>query len=404
MKKNQLLSVCLMVSILFLSFPLYAQKTDTASIVLPSIIQLNSEPPDAQIYIDGAFAGVTPFQEQIVPGNHRIVVKKEMYLADSVDMFIPNGSTKVKQFDLKANYGVAEIQTTPVQGAEVFLNNVFVGITPYVSQRMISGQYSFRIEKKMYKTVSLNLILEKGAINTQVIALPVNFGTLNVRSTKSNILIDGKPAGKDECTIQLDSGKHLVRAERSFQYSPVEQLVDIEVSTTRLLELNPKPRYGSLSVIVEPHNASDADVSVSDELKGKAPLVMQSLIGDYTVHVSKNAYLSELQEITVRENEHTKVKFDLITVEESRRRSINNWKRSKWISAGVGLFAAGTSAYLNYRVNGHYQSYVSAKTTERALYFRERTNTTNRYFSISIGVLGTAAITSLYSWIKEGSF
>ena len=286
----------------------------------------------------------------------------------------------------------------------MFINDVFVGITPFVSQRMPSGRHSLRVVKRMYKTVTGQIVLGKGMTSTQTIALPVNFGTLHVRSPKSNIYINGELTGKDDYTTILEAGKYLIRAERSFQYSPVEQEANIVVNSSLTFELNPKPRYGSISVIVEPYGANDAEVIVNDEQKGKAPLVLQSLIGSYVIQVNKDKYLNVRQEISVRENENTKVKFELVTVEESRRNSINSWNRSKWISTAIGLLAAGTSVYFNYQANAQYHSYSSATTTERALFFREKTKTSNVYFSVSLAVFGTSAITSMYSWFKETSF
>jgi hypothetical protein len=398
------LSVLVLFFILVIAVPLSGQNADTTAIRLPSILQVNSEPKNAMVFIDGAYSGVTPFQEEIKPGNHRIVMKKELFYDDSVDMYIPEGTTKSKQFDLKANYGIADIRTTPEQGAEVFINDVFVGITPFVSQRMPSGRHSLRVVKRMYKTVTGQIVLWKGMTSTQTIALPVNFGTLHVRSPKSNIYINGELTGKDDYTTILEAGKYLIRAERSFQYSPVEQEANIVVNSSLTFELNPKPRYGSISVIVEPYGANDAEVIVNDEQKGKAPLVLQSLIGSYVIQVNKDKYLNVRQEISVRENENTKVKFELVTVEESRRNSINSWNRSKWISTAIGLLAAGTSVYFNYQANAQYHSYSSATTTERALFFREKTKTSNVYFSVSLAVFGTSAITSMYSWFKETSF
>lgn len=111
------LSVLVLFFILVIAVPLSGQNADTTAIRLPSILQVNSEPKNAMVFIDGAYSGVTPFQEEIKPGNHRIVMKKELFYDDSVDMYIPEGTTKSKQFDLKANYGIADIRTTPEQGA-----------------------------------------------------------------------------------------------------------------------------------------------------------------------------------------------------------------------------------------------------------------------------------------------
>ncbi|MEZ4383539.1 MAG: PEGA domain-containing protein [Nannocystaceae bacterium] len=54
----------------------------------PQPVAIRSEPSGAQVYIDGALAGVTPFDEPLAPGVHRVELRKDGYLASALEVTV----------------------------------------------------------------------------------------------------------------------------------------------------------------------------------------------------------------------------------------------------------------------------------------------------------------------------
>ena len=368
---------------------------------LPSILHITSDPSGAKVYINNTFVGLTPFQDQMNIGTYNVIVKKEFFAEDSALMVLTAAEVKSQAFLLKAKFGIIDINSAPESGADVFLNNVHVGITPYNSQQLPEGEYSLRMTKLLFKEHLEKITLADGKTDRRIITLENNSCSITVRSAFSTIFIDGNNVGDGSHTAILEAGKHTIIADRSEQYIPIKREIILNANDVRILELEPQPRLGGVSVIVHPENAFDAEVFVNDTIAGKAPIILPLIVGTHTISVKKRNFRDEIKYFTVSEDEHTTVKFQMITLEEDHRQNINKWNYSKWISAGIGTLAIGASLYFNHKASTSYSAYSTAPTTSEAAKFRNQTNQHKTYFSISAGFASAAAITTVYSWIKE---
>ncbi|HAP34768.1 MAG TPA: hypothetical protein DCQ28_02060 [Bacteroidetes bacterium] len=369
--------------------------------VLPSILHITSAPSGAKVYINNSFVGMTPFQEEMKIGSYKVSVKKELYSEDSAEIVVAAAEIKAHAFTLQPKFGIIEVITAPEPGANVYLNNILVGHTPYISQQLPEGEYTVRFTKHLYKTHEENFFLTAGKTDRRVVPLENNSGKVTVHSVFSTIFIDGINVGNDTHTAILDTGKHTIIADRSEQYFPAELEITLAANDIRSFELEPQPRLGGVSVIVETENATDAEVFVNDTLKGKAPTIFSMIIGTHSIAVKKNLFRDERKYFTVSENTNTTVKFQMMTLEEERLQNMSKWNSSKWISAGIDILAIGASIYFNQKASNSYSAYSSARTTADAAKLREQTNQHSRYFSISAGFVVTASAATIFSWIKE---
>lgn len=370
---------------------------------LPSILHISSEPTGAKVFINKIFVGTTPFQNELKTGSYSVSIKKEFYAEESKEFIIATGEVKTLVFSLQPKFGMMEIVSEPESGANVYLNDTLVGITPFHSQKLPEGVYTVRITKPLFKEQTAPLTLADGKTERRTFILENNACTVKVNSPLSSILIDGIKLGDNSVTAILEAGNHLIKAERSEQYIPVEQEIVMSANETKLLELEPQPRLGGISVMVETESATDAAVFVNDTLAGKAPAVFPLIIGTHSITVKKDSYKDETEYFTIIENENSTAKFQMITLEEHRLNSISKWNNSKWISAGIGLAAVGASIYFNLAAANSYSSYTSAATTEDAANFRNKTNRQSTYYSVSMGFVITATVSAVYSWFQEQS-
>lgn len=369
--------------------------------VLPSILHIITEPAGAKVFINNIDVGLTPFQGEIKTGAFSLSVKKDFYAEESKEIVIATGEVKRLAYTLQPKFGIVDIASEPESGASVYINDTLVGITPYCSQKLPEGEYTVRITKPLFKGQLEKLILADGKTIKRIFTLENNSCTVTVNSPLSSILVDGIKVGENSVTAILESGSHLIKAERSEQYIPVEQEITLSANETQLLELEPQPRLGGISVMVETENATDAAVYVNDTLAGKAPTVFPLIIGTHSITVKKDSYKDETEYFTIIENENSTAKFHMITLDEHRQNTIGKWNNSKWISAGVGIAAIGASIYFNQAAANSYSSYSSATTTESAANFRNKTNRQSTYYSVSMGFVITATVSAVYSWFQE---
>ena len=122
-------------------------------------LNINSNPPAAQVKLDGIIIGTTPLSEELdlsdksKHGPRSLILSLPEYSdrSQSIQIF-PSKNPLVINEDLKKTEGTYLIQSTP-EGAEVFIDKVYKGITPLQGYMPI-GTYS--VELKMEDYISLS--------------------------------------------------------------------------------------------------------------------------------------------------------------------------------------------------------------------------------------------------------
>jgi hypothetical protein len=161
---------------------------------------------------------------------------------------------------------------------------------------------------------------------------------------------------------------------------------------------------GSLSVLVEPAEASKAEIYVNDKLKGNAPLVLPLLIGDYSITAKQTNFLNVTEKVSMRERESVKLNLHMTTYEGSRQQKIGKWATWKWISIGTTVIATAAAVYFNSQANSNYDSYKNAGTTADADNFRSLTQKNNTIYKVSLSVGAVGLIGTIVSWIGQISY
>lgn len=168
-------------------------------------IFLDSFPQGADVYVEDLKVGITPLKikKDIV---NKVVIKKEGYIEKSLENVYVNDKITV---ELKP--GIKVFVDSSPKDAGVFLNNKYVGSTPYYGV-FESGIYTLTVSKVGYESKELKLQLTDNGINKYYIELEETkkfIGLLNSDGFEFNI--DGKYLGKNIDYILLDNNVHLVK-------------------------------------------------------------------------------------------------------------------------------------------------------------------------------------------------
>ena len=112
---------------------------------------LRPEPANANVYIDDEQVPIENglFSATMPKGEHTYRVEAPMYQADAGVVTLADEQV-IKSVTLKPKFGYMEIFSLPVQNADVYIDSVKVGTTPFRSDRMAIKEYSIRIEKETY--------------------------------------------------------------------------------------------------------------------------------------------------------------------------------------------------------------------------------------------------------------
>ncbi len=124
-------------------------------------LQVLSVPSGAAVYIDGSYRGLTPGDDlldihDLSPGTYLVAVRKPGYEDYSKSVSIQAGGIVQLTASLQPGEQTAagvEIASTPA-GADVFVNNAYVGITPLSFHEVEAGTYTVDIKMEGYQPFS----------------------------------------------------------------------------------------------------------------------------------------------------------------------------------------------------------------------------------------------------------
>lgn len=106
-------------------------------------------PADAKIFIDGKEVGDNGFASMnLMMGEHTYSVECDEYLAEK-NKTIRLDKNETINVDLKPLFGYVSITSTP-PGADVMINGVFCGMTPYMMRKVKRGNNDILIQKTGY--------------------------------------------------------------------------------------------------------------------------------------------------------------------------------------------------------------------------------------------------------------
>jgi hypothetical protein len=122
-------------------------------------LQISSTPSGAVVYLDGNYKGFTPPNDKLdindlAPGTYTLSLIKLGYQDYTTSVTLPAGkilqvSATLVPTPTPPSAASADIVSTPA-GAEVYIDNMFVGITPISFQNVTPGSYTIELRLQGY--------------------------------------------------------------------------------------------------------------------------------------------------------------------------------------------------------------------------------------------------------------
>ena len=251
---------------------------------------VKSEPPSAEIYLDGDNIGVTPaIITQILPGRYKVKIKMDGYNVwdESVDVKANKETSLTAR--LQGKDGSIVIESEPTN-AKIFIDGNNVGVTPETINNVKPGKYFIEINLDGYETWSNEINVEAEKETSLTAELTTKYGSIFLGSepTKSKIFLDGIEIGTTPANLRsVPHGKHLIEVRKD-GYNVWEKNVNIEPGKENIFTAILQVKTGSVSIKSVPKNAK---IYLDGKDVGTTPERIKSIIpGTHEVKVQMDKY------------------------------------------------------------------------------------------------------------------
>lgn len=278
-----------------------------------AIVSITTKPEGAEVLLDGAVLGTTPFLSESMPiGEQTLTIQKRFYQPQLLTMVLESKKIAKRDIRLMLGHGSLSIITDPA-GARVWIDGQSItGATPLSVDEITAGPQVIDIRKG---NISRRMAIEvehgqvtllRAALNdangspeiSQLPAATLAGLAVNSNPPGAEVFIDGAKVGSTPFKSNtVAAGIHQVKLTHKFYATSVfETELGPDAPVNRFIEL--KPGYGDLSVITEPMGAM---VFLDDKrLKEHTPLSLSQLpTGHHHIDIRKgNLRLQQEIEIT----------------------------------------------------------------------------------------------------------
>ncbi len=213
-------------------------------------LEIQSNPNNANVFLDGKPCGKTPFSDRMEQGEHKIRVELKGYNSHEQNVIVTKDEKKDVSVTLQLLPGNLNVKSNP-PGASVTLNDRQYQNSPVTIKDLLPGDYKLRVEKEGCDPVEKDVKITAGETSDVLISLDSNWGGIDLVANPPGvtIYIDGKKLGisaegEDKLTSKvfeirnLSSQEHTVRIAHK-RAVPAEKEIKVKVEKGQIAR--PKP-------------------------------------------------------------------------------------------------------------------------------------------------------------------
>ena len=209
-------------------------------------LKIFSDPPEAQITLNGINYGETPtFLDKVGGGKYRLIVAKTGYMPYEEEMRILPGEVKRIDVSLK-KMALLSVSSSPA-GADIFINGEKHGQSPAMIYVVPEISLDIKITKEGYEDKNLSLHLQQGDYKKLEVKLNESRGFVIFKVNPKGALINiGDRNYRSAETVSLLSGRYSAKVKRS---GYLAKTIDLNVQYNQ---------HKTISVRLQPKTTADA--------------------------------------------------------------------------------------------------------------------------------------------------
>ena len=282
--------------------------------LLQQFVVFNVTPENALVELDGEMLFVSGgiAQKLVKFGTYGYKVVAKDYHSQSGQVTVNDvNQKKVLDIDLSPAFGWIDITGTSVDGAAVYVDDLFVGQAPLKTERLASGTHTVKIVRPMYHNYETAVTVTDGRTTSISPRLEADFArvTLTVDGN-AEIWVNGELKGSGTWTGDLGNGSYIVECRKA-SHRPTRETITVtsSMSAAPIRLQSPQPIYGVLSIVSNP---GVADVYLDGRPIGQTPLYLpQILIGSHTIKLNKSGCADWTGNVTISEGQIAEVSATL---------------------------------------------------------------------------------------------
>ncbi|HSH51234.1 MAG TPA: PEGA domain-containing protein, partial [Bacteroidales bacterium] len=198
-------------------------------------------------------------------------------------------TTIVEEYEVPTQWVVI---TSKPEGADVFINEQYVGVAPYQAKMEI-GSYNYRIEKSMYHSEAGKFELNETSRTELKVDLKPNFGYAKINTSPeqgASVEIDGKAINivTPFTSEKLKSGQHKLKVKK-VMFKPKTLNFTISDGQTTNLNIDLEPNFAEVTIKTNP----EADIYIDDTKKGYGTVTTRLNPGLHTFEAKKDKHSSD---------------------------------------------------------------------------------------------------------------
>lgn len=222
------------------------------------LLLLKTEPPGANIIIDGVTVGQTPrlVTHLSAKDSYNVKLRKAGYQEQLIQVRFEGRKPVVREETLVLASGTVNVLSDPA-GAEVTINGIFRGTTPILVKEIPRGRAVVKFKMDGFDDEVRELAINAGDVQTLSVLLRGLPGTLRLMSVPegARFYVNDEPRGRGPLAIPgLPPGEYVVRAEMD-GYGTMTKTVTIENGASATKEFYLSNVMGRIEVCTAPVGA-----------------------------------------------------------------------------------------------------------------------------------------------------
>lgn len=277
-----------------------------------SILQINSNPSGARVYIDDVDAGTTPLTtKKVIAGEHKFEFRLPMYSTKTVThQVLSSGTTQEITETLQPNF--SSVTIIAPNNAEIYVNNEKKGVGSW-SGNLNTGDYVVEARKESHHSSKTTISVKAGVnINKTLEAPTPRYGILNIQTnpSKAEIFVDGENIGVTPGIFKnILIGNREITVKRD-GYATITKTISVEEG--KVSQENIAMQNSGELVITS--SVSGAEVYINNKYVGTAPYTCNLESGIYDVTLKANGYVDtkEIAQVTAGQKTNLNIKLNTI--------------------------------------------------------------------------------------------
>ncbi len=246
------------------------------------------------------------------PGEYTVLLKKQGYHELATALQVSEEQNQQFLLTLEKLPGLLSVNSLPVDGANVFLDGLNIGVTPLAQIQVAAGIHTLRVEAPRFQPLQQDLDIH-GMQKAQTINLSLlpDWADVSLDSDPpgAEILLDGVAVATTPASVQVMAGAHEIQLSLAGHNSWSAQL---DVIANQPVTLDTVKLTKADGLVQLRSNPAGARVTVEGRYRGQTPLDLALAPGkSYSLRLGKTGYQTVTRTVQVVSGQGQRLEIDL---------------------------------------------------------------------------------------------